>query len=57
MVPSFFPMAIFRRFLVVEHHYAPHQKLRGAPSIEWGLYKTKRVYKNPPKGTPSFLFR
>ena len=57
MVPSFFPMAIFRRFLAVEHHYAPHQKLRGAPSIEWGLYKTKRVYKNPPKGTPSFLFR
>ena len=34
MVPSFFPMAIFRRFLVVEHHYLrPHQKLRGACAI------------------------
>ena len=30
MVPSFFPMAILRRFLAVEHHYLRLTKSRGA---------------------------
>ena len=36
MVPSFFPVAILRPFLVVEHHFPrPHQK-RGLDGA-WGV--------------------
>ena len=39
MVPSFFPMAMFRPSVAVEHHYPvpPHQKLR-APVRFWAVF-------------------
>ena len=43
MVPSFFPVAILRPFLVVEHHFPrPHQK-RGLDGA-WGVSFTAMIF-------------
>ena len=43
MVPSFFPVAILRPFLVVEHHFPrPHQK-RGLDGA-WGVSFTGSAF-------------